>query len=550
MKRLLFLILGCFGAVVFGWGENPCLKQLDRVLTGDFVSVKEHRLDSLKRLEGIVGLEGIIGMDGSRGSGGERGEVVGARGAVGGPGKDIGRWDLYHRLAGEYASFNTDSALRYNRMARAVASSGAERMRSDIQLASLYNSSKMMYKEANDLFSAIKADSADRRTKCDYFILGVQLFRNLESLAPDDSLRRVYTRRKQAFRDSVMALVPDEKFIRANELLDAGRSAEVFELFRSDMSDKGYSRANGAMYHILARASRQTGDREMEKEYLAMAAKADIENGVREYLALPQLALLLYEEGDVDRAYRYMRRSIEDAKACNAPVRLFDMTEAIPVISEAYAVRQRSLRTSVTLLLVLVCILLAGVVVSLQFVRRRNRQLSRAREKLEESNHRLAVAGTVREKYVRRFMYLSREYLEKLDGYRSHLFKIGSTRNLDKLLDAIRSADIVERSADTFYASFDQAFLELYPDFVDEFNSFMRPEERIMLKEEGILNTELRIFALMKLGITESAEIARFLHCSQSTVYNYRTRYRAKALDKDAFVAFFFGENPQSTPTN
>ena len=71
-----------------------------------------------------------------------------------------------------------------------------------------------------------------------------------------------------------------------------------------------------------------------------------------------------------------------------------------------------------------------------------------------------------------------------------------------------------------------------------------------MLKEEGILNTELRIFALMKLGITESAEIARFLHCSQSTVYNYRTRYRAKALDKDAFVAFFFGENPQSTPTN
>lgn len=511
---ILFLLIlslsGCRG------DDESSLRALDKALSVDYPSVKIHSLDSIRRLAAL----------------------------------SADKWRLYDELAANYANFNTDSALFYNSLAHDVAPDALCESKSELQRASIYNSSMMMYKEAHEIFRSIAHDSSDSTLRRDYFILGVQLYRNLELLAPDDALRREYAGIKKGFRDSVLKIMPDEKFIRANELLDAGDAAGALKLFERDASSPDFNPANGAMYHMMARAYGRLGNSDAEREYLALAAKADIENGVREYVALPQLALRLYERGDIDRAYRYMQRSIEDAKACNARVRLFDMTDTLPAISNAYAAGQRSSRIKLGLMLGLVCVLLVITVVSLYYARQRNRLLSRARAELEEGNRRLAAAGNIREKYVRRFMYLSREYLEKLDGYRARLFKIAAKRNFDALADAIKSPEIVDRTAATFYANFDKAFLELYPDFIEEFNSLLRPEERVRLKSEGELNTDLRIFALMKLGITESAEIARFLHCSQSTVYNYRTRYRTKAIDKDIFVAHFFHSATPEPPTN
>lgn len=516
ISRILpFLLLLAAWIPLSAAPATESLRQLDRAIAADHVSAKLRALDSLRRR------------------------------AAASPEK----WQLYSELADRYSNFNTDSALRYIILAHEVARDREQLTRSDLRRASLFNSSLMMYKEASDIFNSLDVDSAGTDLKRDYFILGVQLYRNLESLAPDDAMRRRYSRVKQAFRDSVLRLTPGEKFIRANELLDAGDAGGALQLFVEEAQAPGYNPANGAMYHLMARAYGRLGETDLQTEYLAMAAKADIENGVREYLALPQLALMLYEKGDVDRAYRYMQRSAEDAKACNARVRLFDMTEAVSVISDAYAARQRDSRVKLILLLVIAAISLAATGILLYYAHQRNRLLSRVRHELEESNRRLAASGNVREKYVRRFMNLSREYLEKLDSYRARLFKIAAKRNFDSLYSAIKSSEIVDSTAATFYADFDKAFLELYPDFIKEFNALLRPGEGVMLKEPDTLNTDLRIFALMKLGIYESAEIARFLHCSQSTVYNYRTRYRAKARDKEEFINHFFSPTPHHTPT-
>ncbi|MBD5288271.1 MAG: hypothetical protein HDS28_04265 [Bacteroides sp.] len=488
------------------YGDNEYLRNLDKALSMDFTSRKAVQLDSLKR---------TLAQN-----------------------KD--KWAGFHELAARYSNFNTDSALSYAIKARESATNRDQLRKSDIQIASLYNSSLMMYKEAFQIFKEIPLDSADISFKKDYYTLGVQLYRNLEQLAPYDSLRRYYANRKREFRDSVLKIMPNEKFIRANELLDGGDPQGAIDLFKDVANNPNIELYNGAPYHLLAKAYRRLGDKDREIEFLALAAKSDVENGVKEYLALPELALALYEEGDVARAYRYMKRSNDDAKSCNARVRIFDMTEAVSVISDAYAAHQKSWQTIMTWLLIAVCLLLAVTCISLIYARKHNRMLSDARSKLEESNRKLEAAGNVREKYVRRFMNLSREYIEYLNSYRASLFKTASKRNFDTLYDAIKSTRIIDQTTSTFYASFDKAFLELYPDFVNEFNSLLRHEERIELREENTLNTELRIFALMKLGIRESAEIAKFLNCSQSTVYNYRTRYRAKAIDKDDFVNNFF----------
>ena len=488
------------------YGDNEYLRNLDKALSMDFTSRKSVQLDSLKR---------TLAQN-----------------------KD--KWAGFHELAARYSNFNTDSALSYAIKARESATDRDQLRKSDIQIASLYNSSLMMYKEAFQIFKEIPLDSEDISFKKDYYTLGVQLYRNLEQLAPYDSLRRYYANRKRKFRDSVLKIMPNEKFIRANELLDGGDPQGAIDLFKDVANNPNIELYNGAPYHLLAKAYRRLGDKDREIEFLALAAKSDVENGVKEYLALPELALALYEEGDVARAYRYMKRSNDDAKSCNARVRIFDMTEAVSVISDAYAAHQKSWQTIMTWLLIAVCVLLAVTCISLIYARKHNRMLSEARSKLEESNRKLEAAGNVREKYVRRFMNLSREYIEYLNSYRASLFKTASKRNFDTLYDAIKSTRIIDQTTSTFYASFDKAFLELYPDFVNEFNSLLRHEERIELREENTLNTELRIFALMKLGIRESAEIAKFLNCSQSTVYNYRTRYRAKAIDKDDFVNNFF----------
>lgn len=507
MKRAIFLLIFILWLTA-GHANEDSFRQLDKSLSKDFISLKRHRLDSLRLATSA----------------------------------DTCKWPAYYRLASEYANFDTDSALYYSTGALKVAANKNEHLKSQLQLASLYNSALMMYKEAGEIFSSLNPDSLSPDYRTDYYIFGVQLYKNLEALAVDEPLRRQYASRKAAFRDSVLRILPAEKFIRANELLDAGRPEEALKLFESDLYDEAFNPANGAMYHLVSKAYGAMGDKENELKFLALAAKTDIENGVREYIALPMLALRLYEEGDLDRAYRYMQRSLKDAKDCKARVRIYDMAETLSVISSAYAARQRSAHLTLALMLVLVVLMLVTVGVSLVYARQRNRLLNIARSDLEKSNIQLAADGNIREKYLWRFMNLSREYLEKLDNYRAKLFKIGAKRNFDALFEAIKSQEIADKTAATFYAAFDKAFLELYPDFINEFNRLLRPEERIILKEPDTLNTELRIFALMKLGVCESAEIAKFLHCSQSTVYNYRTRYRAKAIDKEEFIKHFFGD--------
>ncbi|MDE5968541.1 MAG: hypothetical protein K2G64_05470 [Muribaculaceae bacterium] len=505
MKRKLIFLLSALMLPMVAVSEASFLHHLDESLRIDYVSARQNYLDSLARNASTA----------------------------------IAPWEAYHQLAWSYSDFNLDSALIYCRRASESATTPTERVASLLQLASLYNSSLMMYKEAGDIFNAINPDSIPATVKRDYYILGVQLYRNLQSLAAEEQLRRDYSQRKRSLRDSVLKIAPGEKFILANELIESGRPDEAIALVSGEIKGQDYEPSNGALYHLLVQAWAAKGDEDKQIEYLAKAASVDMENGVREYLALPQLALMLYERGDLKRAYRYMQRSIEDARACKAKVRIFDMSEAVSVISDAYSAQQRQERRLLMWLLGVMVLLLIATAVLFYYALQRNKLLVRARAELEESNVKLVAAANIKEKYFHRFMRLSREYLKTLDSYRTRLFKIGAQRNFDMLFEAIKAADVVEETSETFFQSFDTAFLELYPNFIEEFNSLLRPEERIIESDRDSLNTDLRIFALMKLGFTESAEISRFLHCSQSTVYNYRARYRSKAKDKERFDAYF-----------
>ena len=165
-----------------------------------------------------------------------------------------------------------------------------------------------------------------------------------------------------------------------------------------------------------------------------------------------------------------------------------------------------------------------------------NEELHHSNSQLKEMNHTLSETNYIKEEYIGRYMDQCSTYLDKMDLYRRSLNKIAAAGKVEELYKAIKSSQFLEEELKEFYANFDMTFLQLFPNFVEEFNALL--VEPMQPKAGELLNTELRIFALIRLGITDSTKIAQFLRYSVTTIYNYRTRVRNKALgERDEFEA-------------
>ena len=185
--------------------------------------------------------------------------------------------------------------------------------------------------------------------------------------------------------------------------------------------------------------------------------------------------------------------------------------------------------------LVLISVLSAVLVLLFVYLYKQLRRVYRIKEELSQTNAKLARlneeldSNAVKVQYIARFFDLCSMYIDKMDDYRKSLKKLAQDRKFDELNRRLKSTSMLEDEQDELYKNFDAIFLNLYPSFVEDFNALLTEDERIVLKQEDLLNKELRIYALLRLGITDSVKIASFLRCSLSTVYNYRTKVRNKA---------------------
>lgn len=165
-----------------------------------------------------------------------------------------------------------------------------------------------------------------------------------------------------------------------------------------------------------------------------------------------------------------------------------------------------------------------------------NQQLLHLNEQLVESNAQLTDANRVKEEYVGRFMRMCSVYVDRLDGMRKRVSRLVKTKRYDELNELVKTDSSKEQELDELYVNFDKAFLHLFPNFVDCFNELLRPDEQVQLSTAERLNTTVRIFALIRLGIDDSSKIAEFLHYSVNTIYNYRARVKNGAkVDRDTF---------------
>jgi DNA-binding CsgD family transcriptional regulator/flagellar basal body-associated protein FliL len=285
-------------------------------------------------------------------------------------------------------------------------------------------------------------------------------------------------------------------------------------------------------------------DWEHYEEYLLKAAISDQVTPLKENLALQQLALFINKKyDDLDRANRYLLYSLEDAYFYNNRLRLIEIAKKFPDIIVSYQQKMEKRNDNMNIALWVIIVLCVVLAVNMFLLykkwkadRQHIRDIAEANAKLEEMNMRLIDTNAMREQYVYLFMDLCATYIDKFNKYRSTVKAKVKARLQDDLLKPALARNSEAESRELFF-NFDKAFLHVFPDFVEEFNKLLREGEKIELKPNEQLNTELRIFAMVRMGIKDSSKIATLLFYSPQTIYNYRTAVRNRAINRDTFEA-------------
>ena len=304
----------------------------------------------------------------------------------------------------------------------------------------------------------------------------------------------------------------------------------------------------------LAQSYEKEGVIEEAKYYYAMSAISDIKKSIKETSSLWMLSSILFKEGDLKRANRYLQVSLGNAIKSKSRLRQIEVTQQMATITTAYQnyieKKNTRYRILICILVVLSCILIYSLYFSyhkkqeLEKVRRYlkemnshleqiNRELQQTIEKKDKLNNDLIESNNIKVEYITQYINHCSKYIESTEELLHLLIKTAVNQDKATLISSLRSSTFIDDQLADFYNNFDNTFLNIYPDFIEKLNTYLKPEERFELKNKKQLNTELRIFALIRLGVTDSRQMAKFLRCSLQTVYNYRSKNRAKAFDAD-----------------
>lgn len=475
---------------------------------------------------------------------------------------DEERFAILGTLLDEYRSFNTDSALHMAEEREQIAIRLGNREYIDNARMNKADVLGMtgMYKEVMDLMRNIHID----RLPVDIHPYYYHIYRTVYGLMADYAVtayeKKLYTELTDKYRDSLLLVNKDNLLIHTLIQSDQYNVRNEYDKAIRLLTDylalqKDYEHDVAICAYTLSESYRLKGDKEKEKEYLIVSAMADMKTAVREYISLRKLAVLLYQEGDIERAYSYVKICMEDAAACNARLRKLEILEIFSIINDAYQQKTEKQQEQMKWALVSISLLSLFLLLAIFYVYKQMKKVAAARREvidankrlkelndelhlsnaqLKEANHSIAENSYLKEEYIGRYMDQCSVYLEKMDNYRRLLGKIAATGNVEELYKNIKSSKFIEGELKEFYTNFDNTFLQLFPTFVEDFNALLADDEQISLKAGERMNTELRIFALIRLGITDSVKIAQFLRYSVTTIYNYRTKVRNKAAgDRD-----------------
>ena len=480
----------------------------------------------------------------------------------------------------EYRVYDADSALHYINKNIQLAQQTDNRTWEVVSLLeqSFVLTSSGLLTEALKAVSDIQPEELPQNLRSEYFGRLCTLYSRLRDYSSENSqLSEHYNNLQKAFRDSVyLTATPDElRYWNCRAWLYLGTPEiepvkQAFEENKQTLSND--SRKYSIATYNLSAIYRSENNESKYLENLILSAMADIRSVNGDIGSLQEIAEYLFKHGEIDRAYNYILYCSQKAMLFHNRVRIVKMSHLQNQIYKAYQEQSRTQQKRLQASLIAVSFLFLVLIGAFLFIRKQMRRLKEANLKLDSTNQKLSVnmdalstahqrleeanmqlkdlntqlqevndqlreSNYVKEEYIGYVFNICSTYISKLEEFRKNInrkLKVGQIEDVKAITDSSATAS---NELKEFYQNFDTIFLHLYPDFVGDFNALLLPEERIELKEGELLNTELRIHALIRLGITDSVKIADFLHCSAQTVYNNRLRTRNKSIiPKEDFI--------------
>ena len=488
------------------------------------------------------------------------------------------RYRLTRSLYQEYMPYVNDSAIVCLQTCIALSEQMGQRSQAAEcrALLALQCSNTGMFDEAQAILQQVDPHDIDTLALGRYYEACRHVYGELAYYSRVPDQRDHYTERAEHYKALMYATLPADYdavlCLREQDALNGGdlqTSMDINDHWMTIVEKGSHPYALTALYRYLEYKAR--GDSAQMMKWVVESALADVRHAVMNQGSMWEVCNQLMEQGDIDRASRYINFASDCAGRFGSRVRYWQIQPLLLSIDKAYRDENERAKNQLRLLLGAISVLALSLVGSLFYVNRQrkhlaaardelhvkngqlstsneqlttlntqlstlNMQLSAKNQELSQLNQRIAEAGRVKEEYVGRFMRLCSIYIDKMDQFRKRVNKMVKNRDYEELYNQTRTQEFKDKELEELYESFDAAFLHLFPDFVEQFNALLVPEERIMLQKGERMNTSLRIFALIRLGIEDSSKIAEFLHYSVNTIYNYRARIKNGALqDREHF---------------
>lgn len=461
------------------------------------------------------------------------------------------RFAIYNGLYHQYKTFIYDSAFQYAKKLVTTAFQMNDPTLicyARVKLGFILISSGM-FKETFDSLKQVEVKYLVDSTRVDYYRLLSRAYSDLNIYNNDLHYRNYYVTLDQQYLDSALMFSPRGSYhyyylggVKNIHLRNFQKTIALIDtLLRTQKLSNPQLAVN---YYDLGNAYRNMGDGERGIEYMIMSSLSDLRAATKETAAMHTLARILYEKGDVENAYTFIKQALNDAEFYGARQRKVEIMSILPLIASAQLhsideQRKVWITYSLGVTALILVIVVFSIIISKQLKKLKAAEavIRNANRELQDINHKLIEADKIKEEYIGYYFSNNSSYIDKIESFRNSIDQKLQTRKVDDIRYLVNTINPVHEREELYF-NFDKIFLKLFPDFVKTFNSYFEPENRIVLKENQLLNTELRIFALIRLGIHDSEKIAKILGYSVNTIYSYKNRVKSKSkLPNEVFEA-------------
>lgn len=467
------------------------------------------------------------------------------------------RSSALHDIFKQYAAFQSDSALKFARRQLQLAVESGDyndilRARTDMILI---NVSDGNFSEALDMAAHTDLSQANARQKVAFYANCIRLYADLAAYTSNATAPQ-YMEKSMQYCDSVLAFGDPDSFEYqfAKATRDAADSPQLrLELLKKLAAREDVDLGKKAMVtSIIADAFRSLNQPDSVIYYKAHAAILDVLASKRETISKLDLAKLLYELDDIERAYRYMDLAREDANYFNSRNRKVQLMDILPTLEQARYLnlesRRKALIVSNIIIAALALLLMAAIVIIFRQLKRtrelreqtevQNELLKKEGKVMSDTIDRLVESNSIKDRYIGREFSIHADYIRKMESLYNMIDRKLMAKQYDELHKSIKRSDIRE-DKESMLARFDGIFLDLFPDFIERWNGLF-PEGQAKSPEtkERALTPEMRIFAMIRLGISEISDISLFLGYSVNTINTYKTKAKNRSnVANDRFEA-------------